>query len=113
MHNYQHSLFYQLIQGYWQPEDDEIHQYQVAIKVLNEDAASAEASRELLQEGVVMASMDHPNVVRLYALSMGDRMMLISQFVPHGDLLSFLKKYKDSLNARILLRFCSQIASVR
>jgi len=59
-----------------------------------------------------MASMDHPNVVRLYAISMGERMMLISQFVPHGALLSFLKKYKDSLNARTMLRFASQIASV-
>ena len=85
----------------------------MAIKVLNEELASAAASRELLQEGVVMASMDHPNVVRLYAISMGDRMMLISQFVPHGALLSILRKYKDSLNARTLLRFCSQIASVR
>ena len=100
------------IQGYWQPEDDPLHRYHVAIKVLNEGTATCEASRELLQEGVVMASMDHPNVVRLYALSMGKQMMLVSQFVPHGALLSFLKKYQDSLNAKTMLRFCCQIASV-
>jgi len=59
-----------------------------------------------------MARMDHPNVVRLYALSMGQNMMLISQFVPHGALISFLKKYKDSLNAKTMLQFSYQIASV-
>ena len=85
----------------------------MAIKVLNESAASAEASKELLDEGIVMASMDHDNVVRLYALCMGSQMMLISQFVPLGALISYLKKYKDALNAHTMLTFCAQIASVR
>ena len=98
-------------QGYWQPQDDK-NRYHVAIKVLNEGTATGEASRELLQEGVVMASMDHPNVVRLYALSMGAEMMLVSQFVPLGSLIAYLKKYKDTLNALTMLRFSIQIASV-
>ena len=80
--------------------------------MLNEGTATAEASRELLQEGVVMASMDHENVVRLYALSMGSQMMLISQFVPLGALISYLKKYKDVLNASTMLNFCAQTAAV-
>ena len=84
----------------------------MAIKVLNKGTASGVASRELLQEGVVMARMDHPNVVRLYALSMGQNMMLISQFVPHGALLSFLKKHKNSLSAKTMLQFSYQIAFV-
>ncbi len=84
----------------------------MAIKVLNEGTATAEASKELLREGVVMASMDHDNVVRLYALSMGTRMMLVSQFVPLGALISYLKKHKHSFNAKIMLSFSLQIASV-
>ena len=84
----------------------------MAIKVLNEGTATGEASRELLQEGVVMASMDHDNVVRLYALSMGSQMMLVSQFIPMGALISYLKKHKDTLNAMTMLRFSIQIASV-
>ena len=74
---------------------------------------TAEASKELLQEGVVMASMDNVNVVRLYALSMGKKMMLISEFVPLGALISYLKKFKDSLNAHTMLNFCTQMAMVR
>lgn len=100
------------MQGFWTPENEKAR-YHVAIKVLNEGTASAEASKELLQEGVVMASMDHENVVKLYALSMGDQMMLISQFVPLGALISYLKKYKDALNASTMLSFCAQTASVR
>lgn len=59
-----------------------------------------------------MAAMDHDNVVRLYALSMGKQMMLISEFVPLGALISYLKKFKDSLNAHTMLNFCTQMALV-
>ena len=60
-----------------------------------------------------MATMDHDNVVRLYCVCMGEQLMLVSQFVPLGSLLSFLKKYKDSLNAHTILSFSVQIAKVR
>ena len=60
-----------------------------------------------------MASMDHPNIVRLYALSMGEQMMLVSQFVPLGSLLSFLRKHKERMNALNMLTFAHQIAEVR
>ena len=80
--------------------------------MLNDDSASPEASRELLQEGVVMAAVDHPNVVRLYAVCMGKQMMLVSQFVPLGSLISYLKKNKEILNAHVMLNFATQIAEV-
>ena len=59
-----------------------------------------------------MASMDHSNVVRLYALCMGQNMMLISEFVMLGSLLSFLRKHKDNLNALTMMSFIQQIAEV-
>lgn len=59
-----------------------------------------------------MASMDHENVVRLYCVCMGQELMLISQFVPLGSLISFLKKQKDSLNAHTMISFIVQIAQV-
>lgn len=84
----------------------------MAVKVLNDETTSPEASKELLQEGVVMAGIDHPNVVRLYAVCMGRRMMLVSQFVPLGSLLSYLKRNKEVLNAAVMLNFATQIAKV-
>ena len=60
-----------------------------------------------------MASMDHPYVVRLFGISMGRQMMLVSQFVPLGSLLEFLRKHKERLNAKNMLTFAHQIAEVR
>ena len=59
-----------------------------------------------------MASMDHPYVVRLFGISMGRKMMLVSQFVPLGSLLDFLRKHKERLNAKNMLTFSHQIAEV-
>ena len=59
-----------------------------------------------------MASMDHPHVVPLLGLSMGKKMMLVSQFVPLGSLLGFLRKHKERLNAKAMLSFSRQIAEV-
>ena len=59
-----------------------------------------------------MASMDHTNIVRLFGISMGRKMMLVSQFVPLGSLLGFLRKHKERLNAKNMLTFSQQIAEV-
>ena len=59
-----------------------------------------------------MAGMDHENVVRLYCVCMGQQMMLVSQFVPLGALISYLKKSKNTLNAHTMLSFAVQIAKV-
>ena len=58
-----------------------------------------------------MASMDHPYIVRLYAMCMGENLMLVTQFLPIS-LLNFLRKYKDDLNAYHLLTYGQQIAEV-
>lgn len=59
-----------------------------------------------------MASIDNEYVVRLFCVCLGTRIMLVSEFVPFGALINHLKNYKSDLNARILLTFAAQIASV-
>ena len=59
-----------------------------------------------------MATMDHINVVRLYSVCMGKQMMLVSQFVRLGSLLSYLKKNQATLDAYSMLNFSKQIADV-
>jgi len=66
----------------------------------------------ILQEGVTMASIDNEYVVRLYCVCLGTRMMLVSEFVPFGSLLDHLKKFKSDFNAKTLLTFAAQVASV-
>ena len=60
-----------------------------------------------------MASMDHENVVRLYSVCMSKQLMLISQFVPNGALIDYLRKNKDKFTATMMLQFAMQIAKVR
>ena len=59
-----------------------------------------------------MASMDHENVVRLYCVCMSKQLMLISQFVPFGALLDYIKNHKERMSAYTILLFSSQIAKV-
>ena len=59
-----------------------------------------------------MASIDNEYVVRLFCVCLGSRMMLVSEFVPFGALIDHLKKFKADLNAKTLLTFATQIASV-
>ena len=65
-----------------------------------------------MQEGAVMATMDHINVVRLYSVCMGKQMMLITEFVRLGSLLSYLTKNQATLDADTMLNFSKQIADV-
>ena len=59
-----------------------------------------------------MGSMDHDNVVRLYCVCMSKQLMLVSQYVPLGALVDYLKRHKDNLSAVGILQFSSQIALV-
>ena len=60
-----------------------------------------------------MASIDNEYVVRLFCVCLGTRIMLVSEFVPFGSLHDHLRKYDSQFNARTLLTFAAQIASVR
>ena len=59
-----------------------------------EDGGVAEA--ELLKEADNMAALDHTHIVKFLGIShsLEDELMLITEFVPCGDLRKYLKKYK-------------------
>ena len=59
-----------------------------------EDGGVAEA--ELRKEADNMAALDHKHIVKFLGISQSleDELMLITEFVPSGDLRKYLKKYK-------------------
>ena len=59
-----------------------------------------------------MASIDNEYVVRLFCVCLGTRMMLVSEFMPFGSLKYHLKEFKSEINAKTLLTFAAQVASV-
>ena len=100
---------YSVRQGYWLNCPD--GKIEVAIKILQEDT-SPSRNRELLEEARVMASVDHACCVRIQAVCMTARMMLISELLQTGSLLDYVRLHQPELTARTLLLWAKQIAEV-
>ena len=60
-----------------------------------------------------MASVDHPCCVRIQAVCMTAQMMLISELLPIGSLLDYVREHKHELTSATLLLWAKQIAEVR
>ncbi|VDP65031.1 unnamed protein product [Schistosoma mattheei] len=82
----------------------------VAIKVLS-DSSDPQTSKELLEEAKVMATVDHPCCVRFLALCLTSKLQLITQYLPLGSLLEFVKIRWDFIEVNSLFQWSEQIAS--
>ena len=97
-----------VIQGVWVPEGENV-KIPVAIKVLRE-GTSANTSKEFLEEAYIMASVEHPNLLQLLAVCMTSQMMLVTQLMPLGCLLDYVRNNRDRIGSKPLLNWCTQIA---
>ena len=99
-----------LLQGVWVPPNENV-KLPVAIKVLNEGVSSAE-SRELLDEARIMASVVHPYCLRVVAVCMTARLMLVVPLMPLGSLLDYVRKNRANIDSKRMLNWATQIARV-
>lgn len=60
-----------------------------------------------------MASVDHPHVCRLLGICLTSTVQLVTQLMPYGCLLDYVKENKDNIGSQYLLNWCVQIAKVR
>lgn len=60
-----------------------------------------------------MASVDHPHVCRLLGICLTSTVQLITQLMPFGCLLDYVREHKDNIGSQYLLNWCVQIAKVR
>lgn len=101
------------LQGVWTVESKNI-KIPVAIKKLNTmdgTCGSAEkASNEFLDEAYIMASVEHEHLLKLLAVCIASEMMLISQLMPLGCLLSYVRNKKNRVGSEMFLTWCTQIA---
>lgn len=58
-----------------------------------------------------MATVDHPCCLRFLALCLTSRLQLVTQYMPLGSLLDFVKTRCDLVEVRTLMRWAHQIAS--
>ncbi|XP_052746802.1 epidermal growth factor receptor isoform X2 [Bicyclus anynana] len=102
------GAFGKVYKGVWVPEGENV-KIPVAIKVLKE-GSGANTSKEFLEEAYIMASVEHPNLLQLLAVCLTNQMMLITQLMPLGCLLDYVRTHKEKIGSKAFLNWCTQIA---
>lgn len=104
-----YGAFGTVYKGVWVLEGENSAKIPVAIKVLREDTG-ANNSKDFLDEAYIMATVDHPNLLQLLAVCMTSQIMLITQLMPLGCLLDFVRNNRDKIGSKALLNWSTQIA---
>ncbi|XP_053309265.1 receptor tyrosine-protein kinase erbB-2 [Spea bombifrons] len=102
------GAFGTVYKGIWIPDGENI-KIPVAIKVLRENT-SPKANKEILDEAYVMAGVGSPYVCRLLGICLTSTVQLVTQLMPYGCLLDYVRENKDHIASRDLLNWCVQIA---
>ncbi|XP_028328295.1 epidermal growth factor receptor-like [Gouania willdenowi] len=102
------GAFGTVYKGLWVPEGEDV-KIPVAIKVLRE-ATSPKANKEILDEAFVMASVENPHVCRLLGICLTSSVQLVTQLMPFGCLLDYVKENQENIGSQHLLNWCVQIA---
>lgn len=64
------------------------------------------------QEAYVMAGVGSPYVSRLLGICLTSTVQLVTQLMPYGCLLDYVRENKDHIGSQDLLNWCVQIAKV-
>ncbi|XP_037547351.1 receptor tyrosine-protein kinase erbB-2 [Nematolebias whitei] len=102
------GAFGTVYKGVWAPEGEHVT-IPVAIKVLRENT-SPKANKEILDEAYVMAGVTSPYVCRLLGICLTSTVQLVTQLMPYGCLLDYVRENKDRIGSQFLLNWCVQIA---
>ncbi|NWI33360.1 BMX kinase, partial [Sula dactylatra] len=82
-------------------------QYDVAIKMIKEGAMSED---EFIEEAQTMMKLNHPKLVRLYGVcSKSYPIYLVTEYMPNGCLLSYLRSHGKELQPLRLLEICYDV----
>uniref|UniRef100_A0A8C2ZC39 Tyrosine-protein kinase n=1 Tax=Cyclopterus lumpus TaxID=8103 RepID=A0A8C2ZC39_CYCLU len=83
----------------------------VAVKTCKEDLPP-ELKIRFLSEARILKQYDHPNIVKLIGVcTQRQPIYIVMELVPGGDFLSFLRKKKDDLKTKQLVRFSVDAAA--
>uniref|UniRef100_A0A669CGK5 Receptor protein-tyrosine kinase n=1 Tax=Oreochromis niloticus TaxID=8128 RepID=A0A669CGK5_ORENI len=102
------GAFGTVYKGIWAPDGENV-KIPVAIKVLRENT-SPKANKEILDEAYVMAGVASPYVCRLLGICLTSTVQLVTQLMPYGCLLDYVRENKDRIGSQFLLNWCVQIA---
>uniref|UniRef100_A0A8C3PKW9 receptor protein-tyrosine kinase n=1 Tax=Calidris pygmaea TaxID=425635 RepID=A0A8C3PKW9_9CHAR len=87
------GVFGTVHKGIWIPDGDSI-KIPVSIKVIQDCSGH----------------LDHAYIVRLLGICPGPQLQLVTQLLPLGSLLDYVRKNRDTISPQLLLNWCVQVA---
>ncbi|WVZ87779.1 hypothetical protein U9M48_034364 [Paspalum notatum var. saurae] len=87
------------------------HGMDVAIKFLRTEHVNDSSKVEFLQEIMILKSVNHDNVIRFYgACTKQRKYVIVTEYMPGGNLYDFLRKQKNILELTVVLRIAIGIS---
>ncbi|CAH1792084.1 unnamed protein product [Owenia fusiformis] len=84
----------------------------VAVKILkNEVLAQPGAFEDFVKEVNAMHQLDHPNLIRLYGVSLSSPLMMVTELAPGGSLINRLRQQGHRFLIATLCEYAVQIAN--
>ncbi|XP_069509872.1 receptor tyrosine-protein kinase erbB-3 isoform X2 [Ambystoma mexicanum] len=104
------GVFGTVHKGVWIPDGDSV-KITVSIKMI-QDRTGRQTFHAVTDQMLAMGSLEHDYIVRTIGICLGTRLQLVTQLLPMGSLLEYVRKNKDShlISPQLLLNWCVQIA---
>ncbi|XP_042310787.1 LOW QUALITY PROTEIN: receptor tyrosine-protein kinase erbB-3 [Sceloporus undulatus] len=102
------GVFGTVHKGVWIPEGDSL-KIPVSIKVI-QDPSGRQTFHAVTDHMLAIGSLDHAYIVRLLGICTGTQLQLVTQLLPLGSLLEYVRKNKDAIGPQLMLNWCVQIA---
>ncbi|XP_037227175.1 LOW QUALITY PROTEIN: receptor tyrosine-protein kinase erbB-3 [Falco rusticolus] len=102
------GVFGTVHKGIWIPDGDSI-KIPVSIKVI-QDWSGQQSFHAVTDHMLAIGSLDHAYIVRLLGICPGPQLQLVTQLLPLGSLLDYVRKNRDSISPQLLLNWCVQVA---
>uniref|UniRef100_A0A8C8SKU6 Receptor protein-tyrosine kinase n=1 Tax=Pelusios castaneus TaxID=367368 RepID=A0A8C8SKU6_9SAUR len=102
------GVFGTVHKGIWIPDGDSI-KIPVSIKVI-QNRSGRQTFHAVTDHMLAIGSLDHAYIVRLLGICPGTQLQLVTQLLPLGSLLEYVRKNRDSIGPQLLLNWCVQVA---
>ncbi|XP_074836214.1 receptor tyrosine-protein kinase erbB-3 [Carettochelys insculpta] len=102
------GVFGTVHKGVWIPDGDSI-KIPVSIKVI-QDQSGRQTFHAVTDHMLAIGSLDHAYILRLLGICPGTQLQLVTQLLPLGSLLEYVRKHRDSIGPQLLLNWCVQVA---